>query len=57
MKRNGKYYMHVKKSDVADKIKYLNWTQSQAGTFYNIRVAPYRGKKYNPETYVTIVLG
>lgn len=51
-----KYY-HVKKSDVAATLNYISWSQSTAGTFYNVSVLPYRGKKYNPDTFVTIRVG
>lgn len=52
-----KQYIHCHKSTLPTQLKYISWAQSQAGTFYNIQVKPYRGKKYNPETYVTIVIG
>lgn len=52
-----KKYMHVKKTDIQATLKYISWSQTTAGMFYNVRVLPYRGKKYNPETYVTIAIG
>jgi hypothetical protein len=50
-------YIYVHKAALQATLKYINWSQTTAGTFYNVRVLPYRGKKYNPETYVTIAIG
>ena len=50
-------YMHVKRCDVPATLNYISWAQTQAGTFHNVQVKPYRGKKYNPEKYVTIKIG
>lgn len=52
-----KQYIYCHKDNLQYKLRYINWAQSQAGTFHNVQVKPYRGKKYNPETYVTIVIG
>lgn len=50
-------YIYVHKAALQATLKYISWSQTTAGTFYNVRVLPYRGKKYNPETYVTIAIG
>lgn len=57
MEAENMKYIHVKKESIPETLKYISWSQATAGTFYNVRVLPYRGKKYNPETYVTIAIG
>ena len=50
-------YIYVKRKNVEAQLKYISWSQEKANVFYNVRVLPYRGKKYNPEKYVTIAIG
>lgn len=50
-------YLHVKKADIRATLDYISWSQSKSGTFYNVSVIPYRGRKYNPDLYVTVKIG
>lgn len=50
-------YIHVLKHDVNAAIRRLSLIQASNGTFYNIAVLPYRGKRLDPKAYVTIKIG
>lgn len=50
-----RYY--VAKSDVDQIVNQLNRHQNKTGIFVNITVKPYRGKKYDPQNTVVVVVG
>ena len=52
----SKYY-HIKKTDIQYMLKTISSAQMKTGLFYNVSVLRYRGKRYNPDQYVTIKIG
>lgn len=50
-----RYY--VAKSEVYQVISQINRQQNKRGIFVDVAVKPYRGKKYDPENTVVIVVG
>lgn len=50
-----RYY--VDQSEVNALVAKLNRAQAKAKLFVNIRVIPYRGKKYPQDTTVTVIVG
>ena len=50
-----RYY--VTKSEVYQVISQINRHQNKRGIFVNVAVKTYRGKKYDPENTVVIVVG
>ena len=50
-----RYY--IKKSDVESFLKEVTAAQQKANIFCNVSVKPYRGKKYDPEDTVVVVVG
>lgn len=53
----GKKYFYVLKNNAAAVLREISTAQATNKTFYNVRVLPYRGKKLDPASYVTIVIG
>ena len=50
-----RYY--IKKSDVESFLKEVTAAQQKANIFSNVSVKPYRGKKYDPQNTVVVVVG
>lgn len=50
-----RYY--ADESEVDRLVNRINHQQSQKGIFVNIAVKPYRGKKYDPQRTVVVVVG
>lgn len=50
-----RYY--VAKSEADQLIGRINQQQSKTGIFANIAIKPYRGKKYDPQNTVVVVVG
>lgn len=47
-KHGGASCYLIAPDNVAAFIRYISWTQSVTGYFYNVTVKPYKGHKYNP---------
>lgn len=50
-----RYY--VEKSSVQNLIERITAAQQKANNFCNVAVKPYKGKKYDPENTVVVVVG
>ena len=47
----------VDKSEVSDLLERINRRQAKENLFVNVRVVPYRGKKYDRDKTVTVIEG
>jgi len=52
-----RHYYYVLKSETSQIVDQINQKQSKSGIFVNISIKPYRGKKYDPQNTVVIVVG
>lgn len=50
-----RYY--IEKSKIDNFLKEITEAQQKANIFSNVSVKPYRGKKYDPEDTVVVVVG
>ena len=44
---NGAKWYLLSPSDIMAFIDFISWAQTEAGVFENVRIKPYKGKKYN----------
>ena len=50
-------HYYVTKLEAKQLVDRLNRQQSKSGIFANISIKPYRGKKYDPQNTVVVVVG
>lgn len=50
-----RYY--INKVDTEKVIKQITAAQRKANNYYNVAIKPYKGKKYDPENTVVVVIG
>lgn len=50
-----RYY--IDKAQTQEVLQAISEAQREANCYVNVQVKPYRGKKYNPDTTVVIVVG
>lgn len=50
-----RYY--INKADTEKVIRQITAAQQKANRFCNVNVKPYKGKKYDPENTVVVVVG
>lgn len=56
-RRNGKEYALIKKEDTQAAFSLITQRQLKTGLFHNVTTKPYRGKKWNPDKFVWVVIG